>query len=32
MKEIERCSDKIIAAMCLSNVPKEEKTKDRGKM
>lgn len=31
-REIERCADKIIAAMCLSNVLKEEKTKDQGKM
>lgn len=31
-REIERYADKIISAMYLSNVPKEEKTKDRGKM
>lgn len=31
-REIERYADKIISAMYLSNVPKEEKTKDQGKM
>lgn len=31
-RETERCADKIISAIYLSNVPKEEKTKDWGKM